>query len=232
MPSGHVFRPGDIITALNGKTIEITNTDAEGRLVLADALVHARRDGATHVLDLATLTGAVVVAIGDFYAGVFAQRRATRLGRSSPRRRSQRRPRLAAALPRALPPLQRSDVRRPEELVRPPAGRADAGGRVPQKFAGDGPWAHLDIAGTAYLERAAATTTPAWARPATGSGSIAELARRLGVEVDSRPLRRARTSARDRARVRRGADRAGGGGAGPRAPLSLRASSRASRSWA
>ena len=57
MPGGHASRPGDIVTALNGKTIEITNTDAEGRLVLADALVHARAPGATHVVDLATLTG-------------------------------------------------------------------------------------------------------------------------------------------------------------------------------
>src|SRR5206468_4986833 len=72
MPSGHAYRPGDIITAANGKTIEITNTDAEGRLVLADALWYAREQGATHVLDLATLTGAMEVALGDFYAGVFA----------------------------------------------------------------------------------------------------------------------------------------------------------------
>ena len=72
MPSGHAYRPGDILTAANGKTIEITNTDAEGRLVLADALWYAREQGATHVLDLATLTGAMEVALGDLYAGVFA----------------------------------------------------------------------------------------------------------------------------------------------------------------
>ena len=72
MPSGHAYRPGDILTAANGKTIEITNTDAEGRLVLADALWYAREQGATHVIDLATLTGAMAVALGDFYAGFFA----------------------------------------------------------------------------------------------------------------------------------------------------------------
>ncbi len=60
MPGGDAFRPGDILTAANGKTIEIINTDAEGRLVLADALWYARREGATHVIDLATLTGAMV----------------------------------------------------------------------------------------------------------------------------------------------------------------------------
>src|SRR6266700_3123999 len=73
MPGGHAFRPGDILTAANGKTIEITNTDAEGRLVLADALWYARENGATHVLDLATLTGAMELALGDLYAGVFGR---------------------------------------------------------------------------------------------------------------------------------------------------------------
>ena len=70
--SGTSFRPGDILRAANGKTIEITNTDAEGRLVLADAMWYSRREGATHLLDLATLTGAMEVALGDLYAGVFA----------------------------------------------------------------------------------------------------------------------------------------------------------------
>src|SRR5204863_5643813 len=70
--SGDSFRPGDILRAANGKTIEITNTDAEGRLVLADALWYVRREGATHVLDLATLTGAMELALGDLYAGAFA----------------------------------------------------------------------------------------------------------------------------------------------------------------
>src|SRR6185437_7759037 len=70
--SGDSFRPGDILRAANGKTIEITNTDAEGRLVLADALWYARREVATHLLDLATLTGAMEVALGDLYAGMFA----------------------------------------------------------------------------------------------------------------------------------------------------------------
>jgi len=72
LPDGNAFRPGDILTAANGKTIEIINTDAEGRLVLADALCYARREGATHVLDLATLTGAMELALGDLYAGFFA----------------------------------------------------------------------------------------------------------------------------------------------------------------
>src|SRR5262249_21135757 len=72
LPGGDAFRPGDILLAASGKTIEIVNTDAEGRLVLADALWYARREGATHLLDLATLTGAMELALGDLYAGLFA----------------------------------------------------------------------------------------------------------------------------------------------------------------
>jgi leucyl aminopeptidase len=72
MPSGHAVKPGDIVTALNGKTIEINNTDAEGRLILADSLSYAVREGAERLVDLATLTGAIVVALGSTYAGLFS----------------------------------------------------------------------------------------------------------------------------------------------------------------
>src|SRR3954470_23169091 len=72
MPSGHSMKPGDIVTASNGKTIEINNTDAEGRLILADALAFAVAEGAERIVDLATLTGAIVVALGSTYAGLFS----------------------------------------------------------------------------------------------------------------------------------------------------------------
>src|SRR4051794_6335071 len=72
MPSGHSMKPGDIVTASNGKTIEINNTDAEGRLILADALAFAVAEGADRVVDLATLTGAIVIALGSTYAGLFS----------------------------------------------------------------------------------------------------------------------------------------------------------------
>jgi leucyl aminopeptidase len=72
MPSGHSMKPGDIVTASNGKTIEINNTDAEGRLILADALAYAVAEGAERLIDLATLTGAIVVALGSTYAGLFS----------------------------------------------------------------------------------------------------------------------------------------------------------------
>jgi leucyl aminopeptidase len=72
MPSGHATRPGDIITISNGKTVEVNNTDAEGRLILADALAYAVGQGAQRVVDLATLTGAIIVALGSTYAGMFS----------------------------------------------------------------------------------------------------------------------------------------------------------------
>ncbi len=70
MPSGHATKPGDIITQLNGKTVEVNNTDAEGRLILADALAYAVEDGAERLVDLATLTGAVLIALGSTYAAL------------------------------------------------------------------------------------------------------------------------------------------------------------------
>ena len=72
MPSGHAVKPGDIVTAMNGKTIEVNNTDAEGRLILADALCYAIEQGAEKLVDLATLTGAILVALGHTYAGLFS----------------------------------------------------------------------------------------------------------------------------------------------------------------
>jgi leucyl aminopeptidase len=72
MPSGSATRPGDVITQFNGRTVEVNNTDAEGRLILADALTWAIREGADHLVDIATLTGAVIVALGSSYAGIVA----------------------------------------------------------------------------------------------------------------------------------------------------------------
>jgi len=72
MPSGHAVKPGDIVTAMNGKTIEVNNTDAEGRLILADALCLAVEEGAERIVDLATLTGAILYALGHTYAGLFS----------------------------------------------------------------------------------------------------------------------------------------------------------------
>src|ERR1700719_2620971 len=72
LPSGRAIKPGDTVTAANGKTIEVNNTDAEGRLVLADCLCHAVAEGAERLVDLATLTGAVIIALGSTYAGLMS----------------------------------------------------------------------------------------------------------------------------------------------------------------
>ena len=132
LPGGDAFRPGDILRAANGKTIEVINTDAEGRLVLADALWYVRREGATHVLDLATLTGAMELALGDLYAGGFAND--DEWGEHDRRGRTpQRRPRLAVPAPPALPPLHRLGVRGHEERLDAAPGLAGARGRVPAR---------------------------------------------------------------------------------------------------
>jgi leucyl aminopeptidase len=178
MPSGHAYRPGDIITAANGKTIEITNTDAEGRLVLADALWYAREQGATHVLDLATLTGAMEVALGDLYAGVFANDEAWRdeilaAGEASgdhiwPFPMHQRYRRYVDSVFADL--KNSSDLRQ--------AGAVLAA-KFLEEFAGEGPWAHADIAGPAFLERSRGDYLSQRGGTGYGVRLIVELATRL-----------------------------------------------------
>jgi leucyl aminopeptidase len=152
MPGGHAYRPGDIIKALNGKTIEVTNTDAEGRLILADALWYTRESGATHLLDLATLTGAMVIAMGDYYAGLFGNdeewieevRGAAEASGDH-------------AWPWPLHDTYRRFIESPFADMKNSStyrqGSPILAARFLQEFVGEGPWAHLDIAGTAYLER-------------------------------------------------------------------------------
>jgi leucyl aminopeptidase len=152
LPGGDAFRPGDILRAANGKTIEIVNTDAEGRLVLADALWYARREGATHVVDLATLTGAMELALGDLYAGFFAND-------------DEWRDRIAVAGARSgdlvwqFPLHDRyrryvdstfADMKNSSTLRQ---GSPVLAAKFLEEFAGDGPWAHIDMAGPGFLER-------------------------------------------------------------------------------
>jgi leucyl aminopeptidase len=178
MPGGGAYRPGDILRAMNGKTIEVVNTDAEGRLVLADALWYARQEGATHMVDLATLTGAMALALGDFYAGMFANddEWADRL--------------LAAAAASGdhlwrfpLHPRYRryvnsayADMKNSSDLRE---GSPVLAAEFLQEFTGDGPWAHLDIAGPAFLDRSRGDYL--WQPGGTGYGVrlLAELATRL-----------------------------------------------------
>ena len=130
LPSGRAVKPGDIVTAANGKTIEINNTDAEGRLVLADCLHHAVSLGAERVVDLATLTGAVIIALGSTYAGMLASddelaQRITAAGEQSGRDR------VATAAARGVRRADQGHLRRPRQRTRRTQGGHDRGRRVP-----------------------------------------------------------------------------------------------------
>ena len=152
MPSGSAYRPSDVLRAANGKTIEVINTDAEGRLVLADALHHARTNGATHIIDFATLTGAMSSALGDLYAGWFCNDEgfAARieaatvtsgdLGCRFPLHRRYRR----------YIDSTFADLKNASELRE---GGPVLAAMFLQEFAGDGPWAHVDMAGPGFLQR-------------------------------------------------------------------------------
>jgi leucyl aminopeptidase len=178
MVGGGAYRPGDILTAMNGNTIEITNTDAEGRLVLADALWYAREQGATHLVDFATLTGAMERALGDLYAGVFGNDEGWRdqvvaAGEASgdhawpmPIHRRYRRYHDSN-----FADLKNSSIRR--QAI--PAYAAS----FLQQFVGEGPWAHCDIAGPAFLRWPRGDYLMQQGGTGYGVRLIAELASRL-----------------------------------------------------
>ncbi len=171
MPGGNAQRPGDVVKALNGMTVEVTNTDAEGRLILADAMTWAEREGATHIVDVATLTGAQAVAFGEQISAYFAR----------PRDWGQR---VADAAERAgewvwempLAVEYRSSYDSPHaDIVN--SGSRDGSLIKSAVFLSEFvtvPWVHLDIASTAYL----AAEKPYGPKGATGSavGALVELA--------------------------------------------------------
>jgi leucyl aminopeptidase len=150
MPGSRAQRPGDIVKAMNGKTIEVINTDAEGRLILADALSYARTQGCTHLVDAATLTGAVAVALGHLNVGLFASDDAMRdRVMAAAKAEGERMWQL---------PLE-EDYK--DYLKSAFADIANVGGRwggavtaalFLKEFSEDTPWVHLDIAGTAWLD--------------------------------------------------------------------------------
>ena len=151
MPSGAAFKPGDIIRQFNGKTIEITNTDAEGRLILADALTWAVREmGAERLVDLATLTGAVVVALGSTYAGLISNDDELAADVEAAGGRAPARSLWRLPLHEEYRRLIDSNV---ADLMntapKRKAGTIYAGSYL-QEFVEDKPWAHLDIAGTSW----------------------------------------------------------------------------------
>ncbi|HEX5806059.1 MAG TPA: leucyl aminopeptidase [Macromonas sp.] len=157
MPDGRAIKPGDVVTSMSGQTIEILNTDAEGRLVLCDALTYAERFKPRAVIDIATLTGACVIALGGVRAGMFANR-------------DELAQHLQEAGEVALDPCWRMplDDEYAEGLKSNFADMGNIGGRQAgvvtaakflQKFVKEQPWAHLDIAGVAWKSGAAKGST-------------------------------------------------------------------------
>lgn len=155
MPGGTAVKPGDVITTHSGKTIEIINTDAEGRLILADALSYARRFEPACVLDAATLTGAVVVALGHTAAGVMGTDEALV---EEVRRAGDRSGERVWPLPLwdEYRDLIKSEIADMKNSGGRPAGSISAAWLL-REFAQGYPWVHLDIAGTAYSDREDAT---------------------------------------------------------------------------
>jgi leucyl aminopeptidase len=149
MPSGTAIKPGDIITQYNGKTVEVNNTDAEGRLILADALAYAVELGAKRVVDIATLTGAVMIALGSTYAAVISNddeltAAVEQVGRETGE--------LVWRLP--LHPEYKQLTKGTVADLTNASSKRKAGtiyaGSFLEEFVGDTPWAHVDIAGTAW----------------------------------------------------------------------------------
>jgi leucyl aminopeptidase len=164
MPSGKAYKPGDVITSMSGKTIEILNTDAEGRLVLADALTYAKQLGCTVLIDAATLTSAVTIALGNITTGVFGWNkewvdRVLAAGSAAGEKM------WALPVDEDYRDLYKSSI----------ADLANTGGRYGGaitaamfvgEFAGDTPWVHLDIAGTRWSNE----EKPYLAKGPTGHG--------------------------------------------------------------
>jgi leucyl aminopeptidase len=149
MPSGHAIKPGDVIRTLAGYTIEVVDTDAEGRLVLSDGIAYAKQLGASRIVDLATLTGSIVVALGDHRTGLFSNN-------------DEWAQQVTEAARRAGEPVWRMPVSDDykQRIESPIADFKNYGGRpdataaalLLSKFAADTPWVHLDIAGTAWYD--------------------------------------------------------------------------------
>jgi leucyl aminopeptidase len=174
MPSGHAIKPGDIVTALNGKTIEIINTDAEGRLILADALAFAVEEGAERIVDIATLTGGVLVALGHTYCGLWSNDEAWygtvetacdasgEIGWRLPLH-----PEYLELTKSTAADLQNSSDQR--------VAVSNYAAEFLRQFVDERPWVHVDIAGTAW-----GSTRNYVGKGASGFGTrmLVELARR------------------------------------------------------
>jgi leucyl aminopeptidase len=152
MPDGRAIKPGDVLTGAGGKTVEVLNTDAEGRLILGDGLWYAQRLGATHLVDVATLTGACVVALGKAASGLFGQPETwVEAVRSVTARTGDRS--WPMPLYEEYTEQMRSEIADMVNTGGRAAGACTAAAFL-KEFTNDLPWAHLDIAGTAWADEA------------------------------------------------------------------------------
>ncbi|MCS6873322.1 MAG: leucyl aminopeptidase [Pyrinomonadaceae bacterium] len=151
MPGGKATRPSDVVKAMNGKTIEILNTDAEGRLILADAVAYAEKQGATHIVDIATLTGAVIIALGNINTGIMGNDQdfidqIIQCGKETGEKFWQ------LPIGKEYSKMIKSDIADIKNIG--PARKAGTiiGAVFIQEFVDKAKWAHLDIAGTAWAD--------------------------------------------------------------------------------
>ncbi|GAC1614196.1 MAG: leucyl aminopeptidase [Ktedonobacteraceae bacterium] len=150
MPGGTAYRPGDILRLMNGKTIEIINTDAEGRLVLADALSYASKEGLSPIIDVATLTGGIVIALGSVMSGLFCNDEAlsddiVAAGQTAGEK----------FWPMPLDEEYAEQIKSEVADIKQTGGRPASpitAAKILENFVGDAQWAHLDIAGTDYMD--------------------------------------------------------------------------------
>ena len=151
MPSGSAIKPGDVITAYNGKTIEVLNTDAEGRLVLADALAYAVEQGASYIVDIATLTGACIVALGNDIAGMFGNNDAL-LNKVMESAIDAGEKLWELPLEESYEEYMKGDIADLRNISSKKGAGAITGALFLKPFVGNTPWVHLDIAGPAWNE--------------------------------------------------------------------------------
>jgi leucyl aminopeptidase len=152
LPSGKATKPGDVLTAMTGKTIEVINTDAEGRLVLADAIAYAKKLGATQIIDMATLTGAVSIALGDVNTAILGTDQ-TLIDKVIEAGKSVGEKFWQLPLDAEYTNQIKSDIADIKNVGGKKAGTITAAAFL-KEFAGDTSWAHLDIAGTAWGDTA------------------------------------------------------------------------------
>jgi leucyl aminopeptidase len=164
MPGSKAQRPGDIVTSLAGKTVEVLNTDAEGRLILIDALTYAQRLGCTHLVDAATLTGAIVVALGNINVGAFTNNEDF-LNKLLTAAKAEGEKTWQMPMDEEYKELLKSSFADMHNIGGRSGGSITAAWFI-RDFVGETPWVHLDIAGTAWLDDA----KPYMAKGATGVG--------------------------------------------------------------